>query len=66
MSADELAGALRDWRARAGLSQRAAAASLGVSRQAVESWEGGRRFPGGKMLLRIFARISLTPANRKA
>lgn len=52
----ELAGKLREWRARAGLSQAKAAAALEMSKKTYEGIEQGRPFTyAGLMLLAIEA-----------
>ena len=46
-------------RRRAGLSQEALAARLGVTRQAVSNWEGGKSQPDLEMLKKIAAQLSI-------
>jgi transcriptional regulator with XRE-family HTH domain len=55
-------------RQRAGLTQRELAASLGVSRKAIEAWEGGHSYPGAerlKQLIALFLERGMLAAGRE-
>jgi len=45
--------AIREYRVKAGLTQKALAALLGKTRKVVSSWECGRHFPSGPVIFKL-------------
>jgi len=53
--------AIRDYRIKAGLSQRELSALLGICRSAVSLWERGLRMPGALGLFRLARALGTAP-----